>query len=67
LLEEMNMCVRPGSESPTEELDDALWKRFRMWKARDPLRADDDGNGVEEFCACVRTRLEKLVRERADA
>jgi hypothetical protein len=29
----MKMCVRPGSESPAEELDEALWMLFRIWKA----------------------------------
>ena len=56
------MCVRPGSESPTEELDDDLWRLFRMWKAHASLRPDDDGNEVEEFCSCVRVRLEKRDR-----
>jgi hypothetical protein len=59
------MSVRPGSESPTEELDDALWRLFGMWKAHASVRPEDEGNGVEEFCSCVRARLEKMVRERA--
>ncbi|MBN1346688.1 MAG: hypothetical protein JXQ73_28615 [Phycisphaerae bacterium] len=60
------MCVRPGSESPAEGLDEALWKLFRAWISYTSMRPDDDGNGVEDFCSCVRTRLEKLVRERSD-
>jgi hypothetical protein len=59
------MCVRPNSESPTEELDEALWKLFKMWKAHASVRPGTSGNGVEEFCSCVRTRLEKMVKERA--
>jgi hypothetical protein len=63
----MNMCVRSNSESPAEELDEALWKLFKKWKSYASLRPDDDGNGVEEFCRCVRARLEKLVKVRSDS
>jgi hypothetical protein len=62
----MNMSIRPSSESPTEELDDALWKLFKKWKAYASVRPEPDGNGVEEFCSCVRARLETLAKERAD-
>ncbi len=60
------MCVRPSSESPTEELDQVLWKLFRMWESYTSPHTDKSGNGVEEFCRCVRARLEKLLKERAE-
>jgi hypothetical protein len=58
------MCVRPGSESPTEELDETLWELFMKWKAHASVRPGTDGDGVEEFCSCVQARLEKMVKER---
>jgi hypothetical protein len=43
-----------------------LWKLFRMWRSHASVGPEADGNDVEEFCACVRARLEELVKERSE-